>query len=278
MKLVLLLALLAVGESDGSSVVGQTGQSVTLSCKYDISKHGAQHVCWGRGELPNSGCGDQLVSTDGHKVRTRASSRYQLLGRLEAGDVSLTILDLTETDAGRYGCRVEIPGWFNDDKHHLDLIVERAAQATTSAASRTETSTEATETSHSAGHMTSTERLLTPSISSSVVAEQDSSSSSRVTVVLVVVLFGLLALVTAAGAVIIGRRWKRLNKIPQQQQVVSSIQYYSTSATLELRSGGSAVENIYQIDGDAGGDAGGDRNNDRGDDGGDDGGEYEYCP
>ncbi|XP_045896943.1 T-cell immunoglobulin and mucin domain-containing protein 4-like isoform X2 [Micropterus dolomieu] len=277
MKLVLLLALLAVGESDGSSVVGQTGQSVTLSCKYDISKHGAQHVCWGRGELPNSGCGDQLVSTDGHKVRTRASSRYQLLGRLEAGDVSLTILDLTETDAGRYGCRVEIPGWFNDDKHHLDLIVERA-QATTSAASRTETSTEATETSHSAGHMTSTERLLTPSISSSVVAEQDSSSSSRVTVVLVVVLFGLLALVTAAGAVIIGRRWKRLNKIPQQQQVVSSIQYYSTSATLELRSGGSAVENIYQIDGDAGGDAGGDRNNDRGDDGGDDGGEYEYCP
>ncbi|XP_045895478.1 hepatitis A virus cellular receptor 1 homolog [Micropterus dolomieu] len=125
MKLVLLLALLAVGESDGSSVVGQTGQSVTLSCKYDITYYEALHVCWGRGELPLSGCSNPLVSTDGHKVRTRASSRYQLLGRLEAGDVSLTILDLTETDAGRYGCRVEIPGWFNDDKHHLDLIVER---------------------------------------------------------------------------------------------------------------------------------------------------------
>ncbi|XP_038565387.1 hepatitis A virus cellular receptor 1 homolog [Micropterus salmoides] len=133
LDLMLLLVLLTgtVGESDGSSVVGQTGQSVTLSCKYDISKHGAQHVCWGRGKLPKFGCSDQLVSTDGHKVITRASSRYQLLGRLEAGDVSLTILDLTETDAGRYGCMVEIPGWFNNEKHQFDLIIETAPFPTT---------------------------------------------------------------------------------------------------------------------------------------------------
>ncbi|XP_038564536.1 hepatitis A virus cellular receptor 1 homolog [Micropterus salmoides] len=124
LDLMLLLVLLTVGESDGSSVVGQTGQSVTLSCKYDITYYGALEVCWGRGEIPTLGCSDQLVSTDGHKVITRASSRYQL-GRLEAGDVSLTILNLTETDAGWYGCRVEIPGWFNDEKHHLDLITER---------------------------------------------------------------------------------------------------------------------------------------------------------
>ncbi|XP_045895470.1 T-cell immunoglobulin and mucin domain-containing protein 4-like [Micropterus dolomieu] len=137
LDLMLLLVLLTVGESDGSSVVGQTGQSVTLSCKYDISKHGAQHVCWGRGEIPTLGCGDQLVSTDGHKVRTRASSRYQLLGRLEAGDVSLTILDLTETDAGRYGCRVRVQGPFNDNKHHLDLIVERAPLHTSTVRSTT---------------------------------------------------------------------------------------------------------------------------------------------
>ncbi|XP_038565386.1 hepatitis A virus cellular receptor 1 homolog [Micropterus salmoides] len=143
LDLMLLLVLLTgtVGESDGSSVVGQTGQSVTLSCKYDISKHGAQHVCWGRGELTNARCSDLLVSTDGHKVITRASSRYQLLGRLEAGDVSLTILDLTETDAGRYGCRVEIPGWFNDEKHHLDLIVERAPLHTCTGRSTTITAT-----------------------------------------------------------------------------------------------------------------------------------------
>ena len=55
---------------------------------------------------------------------TRASSRYQLLGRLDEGDVSLTILNLRDSDAGRYGCRVEIPGWFNDDKHHFDLTIE----------------------------------------------------------------------------------------------------------------------------------------------------------
>lgn len=108
-------------------VVGQTGQNVTLSCKYDITSYGQLWVCWGRGQVPSSGCSDKLVSTDGHVVieGTRASSRYQLLGRLDEGDVSLTILNVTGSDAGQYGCRVEIPGWFNDDKHHFNLIVER---------------------------------------------------------------------------------------------------------------------------------------------------------
>lgn len=46
---------------------------------------------------------------------------------------------------------------------------------------------------------------------------------------------------------------------PQQQQN-SSDQFNPTSSTLQLHSRGSAVENIYQIDG------------------GGDGGEYEYCP
>ncbi|XP_044079376.1 LOW QUALITY PROTEIN: hepatitis A virus cellular receptor 1 homolog [Siniperca chuatsi] len=136
MPIVLLLALLTVSERVSSRVVGQTGQSVTLPCKYDISKHGATFVCWGRGEIPLSGCGDLLVSTDGHRVKeeTRASSRYQLLGRLDAGDVSLTILNLTETDAGRYGCRVEVPGWFNNEKHVFDVAIERGRITTTTTA------------------------------------------------------------------------------------------------------------------------------------------------
>lgn len=46
----------------------------------------------------------------------------------------------------------------------------------------------------------------------------------------------------------------------QQQQVNSSVLFNSISSTLHLQSRGSAVENIYQIDG------------------GGDGGEYEYCP
>ncbi|MEQ2186473.1 hypothetical protein GOODEAATRI_028821, partial [Goodea atripinnis] len=125
MKVLLLLTLLT--GCDSSRAVGQTGQSVTLTCKYDIIKNGAAHVCWGRGQLPKSRCYDQLISTDGNKVKeeTRVSSRYQLLGRLDEGDVSLTILNLTKEDAGKYGCRVEIPGWFNDEKHQFDLSVER---------------------------------------------------------------------------------------------------------------------------------------------------------
>lgn len=108
----------------GSKFVGHVGQNVTLSCKYDKS-YGLLSACWSRGQIPISGCGQQLIATDGRAVKeeTRASSRYQLLGRLDEGDVSLTILSVTELDAGHYGCRVEIPGWFNDNKHHLDLSV-----------------------------------------------------------------------------------------------------------------------------------------------------------
>ncbi|XP_043997426.1 hepatitis A virus cellular receptor 1 homolog [Gambusia affinis] len=135
MKVVLLLmVLLTVSGCDGMRVVGQTGQNVTLPCKYDIKYHGAVEVCWGKGEIPACkqhystpayGCNNQLLSTKGYKVETRASSRYQLLGRLDQGDVSLTILNFTDEDAGRYGCRVQITGPFNDEKHQFDLAFER---------------------------------------------------------------------------------------------------------------------------------------------------------
>lgn len=119
-----------VSECSSSEVFSQTGQDVTLSCKYDIRNNGPLHMCWGRGEVPAAGCNDQLVSTDGYKVikGTRASSRYQLLGRLDKGDVSLTILSVTESDSGTYSCRVEIPGWFNDEKHYFKLHVERGEE------------------------------------------------------------------------------------------------------------------------------------------------------
>lgn len=124
----LVFSVSTVSECGGisMSVVGQIGQNVTLSCTYDFKYYRALAICWGRGDLPSRGCNNQLISTDGRKVieRTRASSRYQLLGRLDKGDVSLTILNITESDAGRYGCTVEIPGWFNDAKHHFDLVIK----------------------------------------------------------------------------------------------------------------------------------------------------------
>lgn len=198
------------------------------------------------------GCNNELISTDGNKVKegSRASSRYQLTGRLDEGDVSLTILNLTEDDAGRYGCRVDIPGWFNDDKHHFDLTVG-APQATTTSTAAAQTSTESTAANQTAGHMTSTESRPVPSSSSVSRVEEDSS----MTVVLVCVLFGVVALLTAGGLVFITRRWWRLNKTPQQQ-ISSLVQFSPTSSTLQLHSRASAVENIYQIDGS----------------------DYEYCP
>ncbi|KAF3705501.1 Hepatitis A virus cellular receptor 1 -like protein [Channa argus] len=132
MRIVLLLALLTVSECGSSTVVGLTGHSVTLPCKYDIKYYSERSVCWNRGEISYSGCNNQLIATGTFKGKeeTNFSSRYQLLGRLDDGDVSLTILNLTETDAGRYGCRVDIPGWFNDEKLHFDLTIEEGYSTT----------------------------------------------------------------------------------------------------------------------------------------------------
>uniref|UniRef100_A0A672FUS5 Ig-like domain-containing protein n=1 Tax=Salarias fasciatus TaxID=181472 RepID=A0A672FUS5_SALFA len=119
----LILFLFSASGCSCRAIVGETGQNITLPCKYNIKTHGALSVCWNRGEIPSQGCDNKLVSTDGVRVNeeTRISSRYQLLGKLEQGDISLTILNITEADAGRYGCRVRRPGPFNDVKHHFDL-------------------------------------------------------------------------------------------------------------------------------------------------------------
>ncbi|XP_060941393.1 T-cell immunoglobulin and mucin domain-containing protein 4-like [Limanda limanda] len=241
MKLLLLLALLSGGEGvSGSSVAGRVGGNVTLSCGYNMRKHKPLSVCWNRGDIPYSQCNNELIATDGLSVRedSRRSSRYQLLGQLDRGDVSLTILNVTESDAGRYGCRVHIPGMFNDEKHHFDLTVDSDPQTTTSVTS--ETSTLQTTDTHTAGHMNATETILTSSFSS-VIRQQESSS---VTVALVCVMFGLIVLVTAGGVVVLVRKWMRLHKV-RQQQLNSSIQF---SSTLQLQSRDSAVENIYQIE------------------------------
>ncbi|XP_030603125.1 hepatitis A virus cellular receptor 1 homolog [Archocentrus centrarchus] len=262
MKVVLLLALLTASECDSTKVKGQTGQDVTLSCKYDRKYYGALSVCWGRGEIPSSGCYNQLISSDGDRVETRASSRYELLGRLEDGDISLTILNLTEGDAGRYGCRVAIPGWFNDEKHHFDLTVVTAPQTDTSTASHTETPSEPTAAAQTEGHMTT----VTPLSSSSNV--MSSSEKKALMTPLICILLGLVFMLTISGLFIASKRLKQPNKIPQQQQMVGSsaqqVQVSSTSLNLQLQS--STVYNVYQMDCDGGGD------------GGEDGGTYEYCP
>ncbi|XP_024117011.1 hepatitis A virus cellular receptor 1 [Oryzias melastigma] len=123
--LVLLLALLPVSQCE-RRITGRRGLDITLPCNYDIKTNGPTEVCWGRGDLPFRGCSDQVLATDGHQVKedTRVSSRYQLKGRLDEGDVSLTIMNITDEDTGLYGCRVQVPGLFNDLKDHVLLTVK----------------------------------------------------------------------------------------------------------------------------------------------------------
>ncbi|XP_031443218.1 hepatitis A virus cellular receptor 1 homolog isoform X2 [Clupea harengus] len=115
------------------TVVGLVGQTVTLSCKYNTNTHHITSTCWGRGKVPWSRCADPLLSTnDGGRVTYRESERYQLHGRVKEGDVSLSIQNVEENDSGIYGCRVELPGWFNDLKINIRLTIIKAPDSLTS--------------------------------------------------------------------------------------------------------------------------------------------------
>ncbi|KAM9333555.1 T-cell immunoglobulin and mucin domain-containing protein 4-like [Pholidichthys leucotaenia] len=257
MKKVLLLLLFTVSRCDNRTVTGRTGQNVTLPCTYDIKANGEQSICWGKGTIPSSGCKNQIIATGSYKTKEENSSKYQLLGQLDQGDVSLTILNLTESDAGQYGCRVEISGWFNDEKHHFDLTIEPATQTNRPKTSTPKTTTEMTATNQTTGHMTATESTRTSSFS----IYGNKKDDSRLTVILVVVLFGLIFLVTVGVLFIMRKRWRKINKMPQQQQVGSVVfGPPSASPALQLQNRQAAVDNIYQMDG------------------GGDGGEYELCP
>uniref|UniRef100_A0A3Q3IY40 Ig-like domain-containing protein n=1 Tax=Monopterus albus TaxID=43700 RepID=A0A3Q3IY40_MONAL len=112
--------LFSTARSSNVSVIGIIGQNVILPCQLS--------ACWGRGAIPNRGCADEVLKSDGTSVVGRLSERYQLLGRLNQGDMSLTIRHVEESDSGMYGCRVEIPGWFNDQKQQLTLRVVAESQ------------------------------------------------------------------------------------------------------------------------------------------------------
>lgn len=100
------------------------GQDVTLPCKYNWGYHGKCDICWMKGSIPNNGCGTQIIyaNSDGAVV-SRADLRYQLKGALKKGDASLTILKARKSDSGKYGCRVHVPGWFNDIKIEVYLQI-----------------------------------------------------------------------------------------------------------------------------------------------------------
>uniref|UniRef100_UPI0037E9BBCC hepatitis A virus cellular receptor 1 homolog isoform X2 n=1 Tax=Semicossyphus pulcher TaxID=241346 RepID=UPI0037E9BBCC len=122
------LSVLTHVSSSTVKVIGLIGHNVTLPCTYDTQTHGVLSFCWGRGIVPRFKCSDTVLSSQGGAVDLRQSSRYQLLGQVTDGDVSLTVLNAQWSDVGVYGCRVEIPGWFNDHRVNTHLLLEEALE------------------------------------------------------------------------------------------------------------------------------------------------------
>ncbi|XP_071467919.1 T-cell immunoglobulin and mucin domain-containing protein 4 isoform X2 [Marmota flaviventris] len=107
------------------TVTSFLGQSVTLPCLYLSWSQDRNSMCWGKGHCPNSKCSQALLHTDGSRVLSSASEKYRLLGNIQRGHVSLTISNTNEEDSGVYCCRIEVPGWFNDVKKHIRLVLSR---------------------------------------------------------------------------------------------------------------------------------------------------------
>ncbi|XP_074148013.1 hepatitis A virus cellular receptor 1 homolog isoform X4 [Sminthopsis crassicaudata] len=122
-----ILMVLLTGTSESARIVrGIVGQSVTLPCTYSVHK-GVNTMCWGRGWCPLNKCSNEIIWTDGHKVTFQHSNRYHLKENVSQGIVSLTIENVTKADAGFYCCRVEIAGWFNDQRITMTLKVEQVS-------------------------------------------------------------------------------------------------------------------------------------------------------
>ncbi|NXM43336.1 HAVR1 protein, partial [Gymnorhina tibicen] len=114
-------------------VIGEVGQDVTVPCRYRVQdRSGITSMCWGRDRCPNSKCSRPIIWTDGWRVTEQHSSRYQLKGDLQNGDVSLTIVNAREADSGIYCCRVELPGWFNDQLTNHKVVIMEARISTAS--------------------------------------------------------------------------------------------------------------------------------------------------
>lgn len=118
----ILCAFSLVSEGSISPVVGLVGDMVTLPCKYDVSTYGLSNVCWGRDQSWFN-CEHTLIASNGLTVHYRESYRYSLPGKLQHGDVSLTIKAAQIADTGFYVCRIEIPGLFNDLSYSVYLII-----------------------------------------------------------------------------------------------------------------------------------------------------------
>ncbi|XP_014731496.1 PREDICTED: hepatitis A virus cellular receptor 1 homolog isoform X2 [Sturnus vulgaris] len=149
-----LLVLFTGSTVSELAVIGEVGQDITVPCHYNVRyRDDITSMCWGRDSCPISKCSQPIIWTDGWRVTEQHSSRYQLKGELWRGDVSLTIVDAKEADSGTYCCRVELPGWFNDQLIDRKVVVKKAPGSTSESSftvTRTWPSVSASEAPHTA--------------------------------------------------------------------------------------------------------------------------------
>ncbi|XP_022349311.1 T-cell immunoglobulin and mucin domain-containing protein 4 isoform X2 [Enhydra lutris kenyoni] len=124
--LLIELGRLSLSSAAEETVRAYLGQTVTLPCIYSSWSHNRNSMCWGKGECPKSKCNNELLYTNGKSVLSKKSPKYELLGTIWRGDVSLTIFNTNEDDSSVYCCRIEVPGWFNDVKKNIRLRLMRA--------------------------------------------------------------------------------------------------------------------------------------------------------
>ncbi|XP_072562397.1 uncharacterized protein [Paramormyrops kingsleyae] len=218
--LLILFHIMPVAVSS-KMITGFVGYNVTLPCSYDAEYYGGLHVCWGRGEIPQLGCGNEIIVTDGLKVTRRTSHRYQLIGDQKQGDVSLTIIDAEMGDSGIYGCRVEIPGLFNDLKSQVNLTIQNILQSPTDAASPV------TQTAISL--MLGSSTANTP---------QGSDHADRSFLVIAVVILLLLLMVLVTGHWLRKRqRQREVKSVPEvEHQADVSVHYENVGAHMGFHS------------------------------------------
>ncbi|XP_056588110.1 hepatitis A virus cellular receptor 1 isoform X2 [Triplophysa dalaica] len=248
------------------------GERATLPCKYDSRYHGKCHICWMKGDIPKMGCGDEIIASDGYKVVRRTSHRYQLTGDIPHGDVSLTISNIQKKDSGKYGCRIHVPGWFNDETYNVNLIVKDAPTPTTqetvsvpSITSERQTTvftSDMTEDIHTTkesstifGSSESSTTALWPSNTThdnvvdyheqSLVVNKKSVNTSAIIVPVLLLLLGVIVI-----AVILTWKQKRKSRAVAEiaQNSENAVIYNNSGSTVGLYSREMAVNNIYQIE------------------------------
>ncbi|XP_073477357.1 uncharacterized protein [Aquarana catesbeiana] len=251
---VLILLLPGVAVS-GEPAIAVEGDTLTLNCTYSVTDKGRTSMCWGRGgctALFTVYCNTGIIKTDGSKVTEKTSNKYQLLGNIERGDVSLTITNVTKEDEGIFCCRVEISGLFNDKKNTYNVKVREKDKSDASTESNDRdrhkgTSdlpvTEADDRTHSGNYDDDSKTF--PSVNSSptpmtpVKTNPPPSSEVQSNTRTLYILILILVLIAIAFTTVIVYRNKAKDKTP----VVSAGPMTELAA-----SGTTAEENIYTED------------------------------